>query len=230
MPRFIFHSIFLVLAVVFTFVWTDNPTLNSFTLQLVGLIILFYFITRLFSGSRGAVMAIDALIFTIIAILIVETSGGLTSPVFFLYYFLLFALSLLFEPTQSVILSLTLAIFLALRSETIDTQAAINLTTLLLITPLSIIFGKKYLETMQAEGKIKVMDQIIAEEETETLIWLSTKAKPTIVSLLDTTSQIIGSNLLPGRLQEKLKILHADLIALHQSANDLEKDIDKKTD
>ncbi|MFZ2201879.1 MAG: hypothetical protein WAV56_00625, partial [Microgenomates group bacterium] len=62
--------------------------------------------------------------------------------------------------------------------------------------------------------------------ETQTLIWLSTKAKPTLINLLDTTSLIISSNLLPFGLQQKLKSLHTDLVTLHQSASILEKDID----
>jgi hypothetical protein len=156
------------------------------------------------------------------------SSGGVHSSLFFLLYFLLFGLSLLFEPNQAIFLSLFLLLIFGLDSAfKFDQPAIINLATLLFITPLASLFGKKYLQNLEGKGEIMILNKIIREEETETLMWLSTKAKPTLTSLLDTTSQIIGSNLLPRNLQEKLQTLHQDLIALHHSASTLEKDIDQ---
>lgn len=229
---FSLHTLFLILSLGLTYFWTRNPSLSAFNLQATGLLILFYFITRLITGQkRGAGNSLDAIIFTTITFLIVTTTGGVHSPVFFLLYFLLFALSLLFEPVQAIILSLLLiALFGYDLSLNFDNLALINLTTLFLTTPIAVIFGRKYLQTLEDLGRIKQLNQVISEEETDTLLWLSTKAKPTLISLLDTTSQIISSNLLPGRLQDRLKQLHHDLISLHQSAQDLEKDIDEKAD
>jgi len=245
---FSLHTLFLILSLGLTFIWTRNPSLSPFNLQATGLLILFYFVTRFVTGkpaesagmpaesagkTKGAQNTLDAIIFTTITFLIVITTGGVHSPVFFLLYFLLFALSLLFEPTQSIILSLLLiAIFGYDLLHGFDNLALINLITLFLTTPIAMIFGKKYLQTLEDIGRIKQLNKIISEEETDTLLWLTTKAKPTFVSLLDTTSLIIGSNLLPARLQDRLKQLHQDLIALHQSAQTLEKDIqeiDEKT-
>lgn len=170
-----------------------------------------------------SLMALDAIVSTVVTILIVENTGGLNSPVFFLFYFLLFGLSLLFEPFQAAVVSLTLTlVFSVIAQFQFSTPSLINLTTLLLITPIATIFGKVYLEKVQAEEKT-------IEEENETLLWLTTKAKPTFVSLLDTTSLIISSHLLPIRLHEKLTSIHADLIALHQSADVLEHEIDTST-
>lgn len=231
---FSLHTLFLILSLGLTFLWTKNPSLSPFNLQATGTLILFYFVTRLVTGkTKGAQNSLDAIIFTTITFLIVITTGGVHSPVFFLLYFLLFALSLLFEPVQAIILSLLLiAIFGFDLSHNYNNLALINLITLFLTTPIAMIFGKKYLQTLEDLGKIKQLNQVISEEETDTLLWLSTKAKPTLISLLDTTSQIISTNLLPGRLQDRLKQLHQDLISLHQSAEVLEKDIqdiDEKT-
>jgi len=229
MFTFIFHSLFLLFSVSLTYLWTKNSTLSSFNLQAVGLLILFYFGSKLLSGKRDRVLAIlDAVIFTSLILFLVLTSGGVHSPLFFLLYFLLFGGSLLFEPFQAVLLSLILIILFSLDlSFRFDEPAIINLVTLFFITPLASLFGRKYLQSQHDSGKIMILNKIISEEETDTLLWLSTKAKPTLVSLLDTTSLIISSNLLPFRLQEKLKSLHRDLISLHVSANDLENDIEK---
>lgn len=229
MLTFVLHSLFLIFSVGLTYLWTQNSSLNSFNLQAVGLLILFYFGSKLLSGKRQRVLAIlDAVIFTSLILFLVLSSGGVHSSVFFLLYFLLFGLSLLFEPLQAILLSLLLIILFSLEvSFQFDEPAVINLITLLFITPLASLFGRKYLQAQQDSGKIMILDKIISEEETDTLLWLSTKAKPTLVNLLDTTSLIISSNLLPFRLQERLKSLHGDLISLHESADDLEKDIEK---
>ncbi len=203
--------------------------MNSFNLQAIGLLILFYFGGKLLTRQKQKFLVIlDAAIFTSLVLFLVMSSGGVHSSLFFLLYFLLFGLSLLFGPNQAIFLSLFLLILFSLDSAfKFDQPALINLATLLFIAPLASLFGKKYLQNLEDRGKIMILDKIIREEETETLIWISTKAKPTLTSLLDTTSQIIGSNLLPRNLQEKLQSLHQDLISLHNSANTLEKDIDQ---
>ncbi len=229
MLPFITHTLFLVFSVGLTYLWTKNPSLNSFNLQAVGLLILFYFGSKLLTGKRQRVLLVlDAIIFTSLTLFLILSSGGVHSNLFFLLYFLLFGLSLLFEPGQAILLSLLLIFLFSFDvSFHFDEPAIINLATLLFITPLASIFGRKYLQAQHELGKIVILDKIISEEETDTLLWLSTKAKPTLVNLLDTTSLIISSNLLPYQLQEKLKSLHRDLISLHESANDLEKDIDE---
>ena len=232
MAGLVFHTLFLVLAVALTFLWSQNPKLTPYNLQAIGLLLLFYFAAKFISGPKARLSAaLDALIFTILILFLVLTTGGVQSPVFFLLYFLLFAVSLLFEPIAAIVISLLLTLFFgfSLRFD-FDNTALINLASLLLITPLANLFGRKFLQTQAAAGKIKLLDQIIQSEETQTLIWLSTKAKPTLINLLDTTSLIISSNLLPYALQQKLKNLHQDLVTLHQSAGSLEKEIDETSE
>ena len=232
MAGLVFHTLFLVLAVALTFLWSQNPKLTPYNLQAIGLLLLFYFAGKFISGSKARLSAaLDAVIFTILILFLVTSTGGVQSPVFFLLYFLLFAVSLLFEPTAAIVISLLLVLFFSfsLRFD-FDNTALINLASLLLITPLANLFGRKFLQTQAAAGKIKLLDQIIQSEETQTLIWLSTKAKPTLINLLDTTSLIIGSNLLPYALQQKLKNLHQDLVTLHQSAGSLEREIDETSE
>ena len=232
MTGLVFHTLFLVLAVALTFLWTQNPSLTPYNLQAIGLLLLFYFAGKFIGGSKARLSAaLDAVIFTILILFLVTSTGGVQSPVFFLLYFLLFAVSLLFEPTAAIVISLLLVLFFSfsLRFD-FDNTALINLASLLLITPLANLFGRKFLQTQAAAGKIKLLDQIIQSEETQTLIWLSTKAKPTLINLLDTTSLIIGSNLLPYALQQKLKNLHQDLVTLHQSAGSLEREIDETSE
>ena len=161
---FSLHTLFLILSLGLTYLWTKNPSLSPFNLQATGLLILFYFVTKFVTGkAKSTQNTLDAIIFTTITFLIVTTTGGVHSPVFFLLYFLLFALSLLFEPIQSIILSLLLiALFGYDLSNNFDNPALINLITLFLTTPIAMIFGKKYLQTLEDLGQIKQLNKIQA--------------------------------------------------------------------
>lgn len=232
MPKQLAHSTLILLIVALVYFWTSNPSLNSLNLQATGFIILFYFGLRLLIRKVGDVQeALDSTFATIIVLLLIFSTGMANSPLFFLIYFLLFFMSLFYEPLQAAFLAIVLTIvFVVTLSFRIDSATAINLFTLLMIAPLAIIFGRKYLEAEQVAGKIKIVESIIISEETDTLLWLSTMAKPALVNLLDTTSEVIGTNLLPRELQKKLLKLHQDLIALHQSANSLEESIDEQSE
>ena len=149
MTGLLFHSLFLVFSVALTFLWTQNPSLTPYNLQAVGLLLLFYFAGKFISGPKARLTALlDAVIFTILILFLVITTGGVHSPLFFLLYFLLFAVSLLFEPTAAIVISLLLVLFFSfnLRFD-FDNPALINLTSLLLITPLASLFGRKFLQT-----------------------------------------------------------------------------------
>lgn len=233
MLTFVLHTLLLVVSVVVTFLWASVPALSRYNLQAVGIIVLLYFAGKIISKGRQQLLAtIDGVMFTSISLLLILSTGGLHSPVFFLLYLLLFAISLIFEPIQSLLLTLTLLVVFLIDNpiSSLETASIINLTTLIVITPLALVFGRKYLQTLEERGKIQILKNVISQEETDSLIWLSTKAKPTLINLLDTTSLIIGSNLLPFSLQQKLKSLHQDLISLHESASILEKEIDETGD
>jgi hypothetical protein len=233
MLTFVPHTLLLVASVIVTFLWASVPALSRYNLQAVGLVVLFYFVAKItFKGRQQLLATIDGVMFTSVSLLLILSTGGLHSPAFFLLYLLLFSISLIFEPIQSLILTLTLLVVFLIDNpiSSLETASIINLTTLIVITPLALVFGRKYLQTLQNLGKIQILNNVISQEETDSLIWLSTKAKPTLINLLDTTSLIIGSNLLPFSLQQKLKSLHTDLVSLHESASLLEKEIDETGD
>lgn len=238
MFSFILHTIFLCLSVILTFLWLNNPTLSHYNLQITGLLVLFYFVTRfLIKQSQKLTILLDALIFTVLTLLLVLSTGGASSPVFFLLYFLLFAISLLFEPLQSILITLLLTVFFVIGAwPHFDNQQLINLATLVLITPMAIILGKKYLETLESLGKIQILKNIIAKEETDSLLWISTQAKPSLVSTINSVSDLImyfnsiGSKMVPTHLLEKLTKIHSDLILLYQSTDTLKQEISKEDD
>lgn len=221
------HTSLITLATGLIYSWTSNPQLSAYNLQLAGILAIFYFLTKLFKLKPQLLSLITTTTFLSLILLMIFSTGQLNSPFFFLLDILLFALALFFEPVQAAITSLILTfVFLVSSKLSLNTSQVVNLASLVLITPLAVIFGNKFIENQENQGKITRLKKDLAEEETNTLLWIATKAKPSLIEVLDTTSQIISSNLLPFRLQEKIKKAHKDLLSLHQSANQLEVIID----
>ena len=241
MPKFLLHCLFLVASVSLAFFWTSNPALSFYTLQLTALFVLLYFvnqaITRRSKNPFGLV--IDATIFTLVVLLLVTSTGGLTSPVFFLIYFLLFGLALLFEPAITVALTLLLVIFFILTPTSKPAlEAILQLFSLVLITPLALYFGSQYLRLLEKEDKIKILkqevkisDSQIEKQETDTLLWLSLNLRKTTTEVLDDVAHLLADI---GRLsvsqKERLLKIRAKLLGLLQSGEKLKKEVDETTD
>lgn len=230
------QTIYLGLAVLLTYGWTHNPNLSGYNLQISALLIIVYFAMRFFVKSTRLFTTESTLILVMVTLLLVFSTGGLISPLFFLLDFLLFALVLLFEPTLTAVLATVIVfifigdVFLGDKNLDLTGVALTNLLSLVLITPLALMFGRKYLTMQQEAGRITVLEEEVGRNQTDTLLWVSTQARPDLIKILDGLGQVIGSNQLPHHLQAKLKTIYSELIALGKSANALENEIKKDSE
>lgn len=242
---FLTHSLFLISAVGLTFFWVNDPTLSLYTLQLIAVFILLYFLSNWLNRRKDTqgVKALPPLrwntsvIFTMVVMLLVVSTGGLISPLFFLIYFLLFGLSLTLEPPVTIILTTCLIIFFYINSPNATFDNLLPLMSLILITPLALFFGRQYLQLMQQKGEIKILkikEQVakhnITEEETNTLLWLSLNFKNGIVKIIDSLSQVLAKPGLSFNQKNHLQIALHNSQKLLQTGKILEEKIDKQTD
>lgn len=247
MVRFLLHSLFLVAAVILAFFWTNSPTLSIYTLQLIALFILLFFLNQFIfrrqhqkAPRTGKLsLTLDAVVFTMVVMLLVTSTGGLTSPLFFLLYFLMFGLSLLFEPLIAFSLTAAMAIFfLATPTKEAFLTESLQLFSLILITPLALFFGNQYLKALEDEEKIKILkeENLISEnqiqkEETDVLLWSSLELKRTLVEILDEISLLLSDiSHLTVTQKERLLKIHQKLVDLLRSGEKLEEEVDKTTD
>jgi len=241
MAKFLLHTLFLFVAVALAFFWTSNPHLSYYNLQLIAGFVLFFFLNQIISRRHRQKinLTIDAVIFTVITLLLVISTGGLTSPLFFLIYFLMFGLALLFEPLISVSLTAAIVLFF-LFSPTKEEPVAelLQLFSLLLITPVALFFGKQYLKVLEDEEKIKILEEEekiieeqIAKEETETLFFTSLELKKGLTEILDQISYLLTdiSHLTVNQKERLLKI-QARARQLLESSRQLKEEVDKTTD
>ena len=230
--------ILLSLSILSIYAWTQSPILSSYNLQLTGALILLYFASKYFLRQVEQPFFFATIVLVSIVLLLIFSSGGINSPIFFILDFLLFAIALLLAPSQAVVASVLLvSIFLWENFQNIDTPLVINLLSLVLMTPLAMIFSNSYLKYLESEGKISLLKENIRDEQTESLLWISTTAKPSLSTVLNSLTDIViylnskGENfLVPKSLLEKLKTIQKDLISLYASTGVLEKSIEDSSD
>jgi len=219
--QFFLHLGFLLSAVLFTFFWTKNPTLSPYTLQLIAALVIFYFLNHFFKGKKPRLtLAIDGLILSLTTLLLLSQTGGLSSPLFFLIYILLFGLSLLFDPL--VILAFALFLCLLFFKEVANLNNLLQVIGFLLITPLALLFGKQYLKVLEDEKKIKILRKEsgklareVSQQEEDTLLFLSLSFKEEVVKILDSSATLLSDI---GRLTLFQK---ENLQKIHKSAKNL---------
>jgi len=164
-------------------------------------------------------------------LLLVTETGALTSPFFFLVYFLLFGVAMLYEIEATLVLTGVLILFFLFLPGTDLTDFAhlSELIALIMITPLAIFTGHQYESTIEEKRMHALLNSHITKEETDTLIFLSLNLKKTLTQALDTLSLVIPQEKVQS-VRVNLETLYSDLKVLYRSAGELEDTIDKQTD
>ena len=138
------HSIILLISLLLAFVWLTNPNLADYSLQLTAFLVVFLVFSRKVFGT-SSFLILESVISTLAIVLLTASTGGLSSPFFFLNYFLLFELSLLLEPNISVILTLGLMVFYLFSYQVGGSlYNLVYLFSFIFMTPLAFITGNAY--------------------------------------------------------------------------------------
>lgn len=166
MSKEVQHSIILIFVIGFTFVLARTP-LIEYQLQLsAGIFIIYFLLKKLFSKQNVFVehKVFDASVFTFVIISIVNSTGDIASPLFFLNFFLIFALTLLLEPVISITSSLTLIImYLLSLPENQSLRTLIPLLSLPFLSPFALFLGEEYQKVLQQKKQIKLLKEKNAE-------------------------------------------------------------------
>src|SRR3990167_9303964 len=144
MSKEIIHSLILVFAIVLTFIF-PKTNLANYDLQITAILfIVLYSVKRFIISKDIYSRLIESVIFTLIIMGIVNSTGGLVSPFFFLIYFLLFSLSLILEPIISITTTVTLIIFFLLNLPADqDFKTLLPIISLAFITPFAMFLGQE---------------------------------------------------------------------------------------
>jgi hypothetical protein len=154
MTKEIVHALILVFTIVLTFIF-PKTNLANYDLQITaGLFIILYLAKRFVVSKNTYSRLIESVVFTLVIMGIVNSTGGLTSPFFFLIYFLLFSLSLILEPIISITTTVTLIIFFLLNMPSNqDFKTLIPIISLAFITPFALFMGSEQMKIRQLADK-----------------------------------------------------------------------------
>jgi len=146
----IVHSLIMVIAIAVTFLFPKTP-LVQYDLQIIaGLFIILFAGKKFLNLSR----LLESIIFTLVIFIIINTTGGVASPFFFLIYFLMFSLSLILEPVISIVTTLASVIFFLIF---LPQQQSINsllpIFALVFMTPFALYMGKEHIKNDMLKNK-----------------------------------------------------------------------------
>ncbi len=236
--RILLHTVSIIISTVLPSLWISNPILEPYTLQACGVLTLAYIAFRKLSGPSMQNIASLLFMNTFVQTLIIST-GKTASPLFFLYYFILFAFAVSIEKYQVFVITIfTISSHFFLDQNLQNhLQSLANLFSLLLISPLATLYSKTVIKNNIANEKIRILQEDISQTETDSLLWLATENKPTLNQVINAITDLIiylkstrSESFIPKAFINKMKAIQSDLLTLYSSADILEDDLKSKTD
>lgn len=155
--------------------------------------ILYYLVKSILRLRHRSYLILDACAFTFLVSVLVLTTGGITSPFFFLIYFLVCAIALLIDWPTALAASLGYICFFIF-SLPVGSIAGhlIPLGSIALLTPFAILLGQEHHKLLQEENKIHQMEKIQAylenensKEKNDTILFVLTPIKMKLQSAID---------------------------------------------
>ncbi len=182
----IIHSIILIATIGITFLF-PKTNLVQYDLQIAAVLFIFLFVAKRFLIPRDTPSKLmESVIFTMIVLGIVNTTGGTDSPFFFLIYFLLFSVSLLLEPVIAITSTLSLIIFFLLSlPENQNLKSLLPIFSLAFLTPFAMFMGQEYVQVKKLEVRSEKLQQ-------DALLFLSLMLKNHIKSIKDAVENFMG--------------------------------------
>lgn len=158
------QSLTIISSFIAIFIWQNSP-LKDYTVQLLGLFIVLYFIVAGRKGGKGfltlggegfmGVFILNTLIF-----LLIFSTGGLNSALFFVLYFLGFGIAFVFDPRNVFIFIIGGIIIFYPELLTGDvTSNLLKVGSLALISPLAYFFGREYRRSDVVDEKVNAMKE-----------------------------------------------------------------------
>lgn len=149
--KLLWQFIALFLSFAFVFVWQLTP-LSDYTIQIFGVLIVIFLLLSLrkkdmnpFSEGHDEPWSIAIL--AAVMLLLVFSTGGISSSLFFLLYFLVFGIAFVFAP--SMVFVFAIGIFLVFLPNTLKDDVFGNLLrtgSIVFLSPLGYFLGKEYNE------------------------------------------------------------------------------------
>jgi hypothetical protein len=200
MPHELIDTIILVSAVILSFA-VSKIDLQSYEFPIAIILFICLFLVKRVIFPKERVWKIaEAFIFILITLFTVLTTGGIHSPFFFLIYFLLFSLSMLFEPMVSLTISMIIIlIFIITTGPDVPFRSLIPIFSLAFLSPFALLLSQERIEI----EKLKLHDKALKEN---TFLFLSLTLKKHLNSIMEIAENIRENHQSQG-VKKQVKII-----------------------
>jgi hypothetical protein len=224
----IVSPILAVVAVVVAFLISISP-LSAYGLQIAALLIIVYvavsFLIRKKILSSNIRVTLDILIFSMSISLLVFTTGGFSSPVFFLSYFLLFGVALFSSPITATAITATFALLFIVAPKADVWIDLLQIGSLLAIAPLSVIFGRQYLKVLEDKKMITGLNQKVQRNRVDVTTWTEGDFRKRVLRIQEYLQKLLNDPTIGLDKKERITSLYRQIYELFLSGREMEKDI-----
>ena len=231
------HSAITALALGLSYFIAKTP-LSEYSLQISGILVAIYmmvsFLVRKKFINPTSRVVFDIFVFSFAVSLLLFTTGGFTSPIFFLTYFLLFGIALISAPTTSIVAALVFAILFFLTPRADFWTEILQIASLLAIAPISAMFGRQYIEILKNEQKIQVLKSVgqdfieeIKSQEEEVKVWTDGDFRLKLVKIQKYLSELLKDPNLSTEKKGKINDLYEQIYELFLSGMKMKKEVGK---
>lgn len=220
--------ILAMMTVVLAFLISTSP-LSGYGLQIAAFLMAIYagvsFLVRKRILSPDLKITLDVLIFSLTVSLLVFSTGGFTSPVFFLSYFLLFGVALFSSPITATAITVTFALLFLVTPKADFWMDLLQMASLLAIAPLSVLFGKQYLKVLRDKQIITGLSQKVQKNKVEVSAWTEGDFRRRLLRIQEYLQKLGQDPSIELDKKERINSLYRQIYDLFLSGRKMEKDI-----
>ena len=220
--------ILAVITVVISFLISVSP-LSKFGLQIAALTMIVYagvsFLIRKRILSIDLKVTLDVLVFSLTVSLLIFTTGGFASPVFFLSYFLLFGVTLFSSPITATAITVTFALLFIVAPKQDFWMDLLQIGSLLAIAPLSVLFGKQYLRVLMDKKIITGLSQKVQKNKVDVTTWTEGDFRRRLLRIQEYLQKLSSDPTIDLDKKERINSLYRQIYDLFLSGRSMEKKI-----
>jgi len=220
--------ILAVITVILSFLISISP-LSNYGLQIAAFVMMVYVVASFLIRKR--VLSVDMkvtlniLVFSSIISLLIFTTGGFASPVFFLSYFLLFGVALFASPITAIAITVTFALLFVLAPKQDFWMDLLQIGSLLAIAPLSVLFGKQYLRVLMDKRMITGLSQKVQMNKVDVTTWTEGDFRKRLLRIQEYLQKLSNDPTIELDKKERINSLYRQIYDLFLSGRSMEKKI-----
>ena len=175
--------------------------------------------------SSNVRITFDVLAFSLTISLLIFTTGGFSSPVFFLSYFLLFGVALFSSPITATAITVTFALLFIVAPKADFWIDLLQIGSLLAIAPLSVLFGKQYLKVLEDKKMITGLNQKVQRNKVDVTTWTESDFRRRLLRIQEYLQKLQSDPKVQLDEKERIRSLYRQIYDLFLSGKTMEKNI-----